>query len=277
MEYVPPFYIIFLTVLLGCAGEDKKSSGNSENPSGDGDNQAYLSGLWVGITEENTTTSTTPVEVNTHIIFVEDVAYVLREDEALVGGYDQDENGATQLNTSIYTYSSTDIINRFFVGNNSNVALEVSALFATDSQMIATYDTSQRAGIMNLMLDKEQESNINLSAVEGSWDTVDSETFINNLGGFIGFNKETSCRWEGELSAMSNTLMALEIHRENCTEFNGDAKGFALIDGEGDIHFLAEKSTRLLWMRFEPVAPTTPTATPDTEETETEDPQTAEI
>ncbi len=251
---------VIALLMAGCAGEDKKS--NNSNPTTDpGPQPIILSGLWVGEVEEQVGSATATL-VPSHLLFHQSRVYILRTDEAQSGTYELIEEGHIRLDTDVYDYAAPDDDNLFYIGSDNGANLDLAALLVGDNQLVASYHTSARAGLLNLQLDTEQEDNLTFKALAGQWDTTDSETFFDSKGYYLGFDATTSCRWEGQASIVTASIMAITMLRENCDEFNGDSQGLALIDGDGSLHFVSEKSNAILWMRFEPATGTT---TPDTE------------
>lgn len=252
-------FIVCIAFLSACGGDDSSSSEAAPEA-------VILSGLWIGITEENTTASSTPTEFDTYLLFDQDLVYVLREDEALLGTYEIENNELSTFTMDVYPYANPDVDNEFYVGTDDTNDLVLSALQATTSKYVINYNNASRAGRIDVDLDTAQVSSITVSSVVGEWDTTDSTMVINTDGGFSGWNSATSCQWEGNVSVLNSTLLRLQIQRENCLEFNVNgvnlAEGLAFVDGNGELHFLATNASDLLWMQFSAVAAT---ATPTTE------------
>ena len=261
-------HLIGLSFLLTACGGGSSSSSETNEPE-----VIVLSGLWIGITEENTTTSTTPTEFDTYLLFDEDLFYVLREDEALLGTYAIEDNELSTFDMDVYPYANPDTDNEFYVGTDDTNNLTLSALQATSSKYVINYNNATRAGRIDVDLDTAQVSGITVATVVGEWDTTDATMVVNADGGYSGWNSDTSCQWEGNVTELNNTLLRLQIQRENCLEFNVNganiAEGLAFVDGNGELHFLATNASDLLWMQF---TASTTTATPTTDtETETEE------
>lgn len=234
-----PFIIIliFTMAITGCGSEDSSTGGGS----------ITYDGLWVGETEEDTITTAIP----TYLLFDEETVYILREDEAQIGDYTMDANGLITMDTDIYSYAAPDIINQFFIGLDSTQNLSLSALIVTDEDMVINYNNATRAGRTTLLLDSGQTTSITTLTVAGGWTTTDATMQISSDGGFSGWNSATSCQWEGRLSKLNNSLLRLNIERENCNEFNvTNAEGVAFVDGESVLHFVALDNNDFLWMQF---------------------------
>ena len=97
---------------------------------------------------------------------------------------------------------------------------------------------------------------MSLKRVRGTWKTTDSIMYINDAGGLQGSDSATGCQWKGKLRTLSGDFLTLSIERKLCDSFNQPVdlptEGFAFIDGEGDLHFIAEQPNEFLWMKFEP-------------------------
>ena len=249
--------------LIACGGSSDGSSDSGTTAT------RILTGLWIGVTEENTGTSTTPTEWVTYVLFDQDVVYVLREDEALLGTYTIEDNDLSTFTMDVYPYANPDTDNEFYVGTDDTNDLVLSALQATSSKYVINYNNATRAGRIDVNLDTAQVTDLSINTVIGTWETDDSSMEISADGGFSGWNSATSCQWEGNLSALSSTLLRLQIQRENCLEFNVNgvnlAEGLAFIDGNGEMHFLATNATDILWMQFTATTSTTTTTTETTE------------
>ncbi len=224
-----------------------------------------LSGFWTGNTTENL--GAVQTEIVTFVLFHEDDVYILREDEAQLGAYTIEDNGHSDLLVDVHTYTNPDAVNFFFVGTYNNIKLQQDALLATELDLVINYNTLTRAGRMELVRDVEQQLELSFERTSGSWTTTDATMEVEADGGFNGWNANSSCQWEGTMTRLTSSLFSLNIGRENCLEFNmpfdetGPANGIALIDGNGILHFIAIQSTRVLWMRFDPVAVAAATAT----------------
>ncbi len=237
-----------------------------------------LTGFWQGSTFENV--GIVQSTVVSYALFHEGMAYLLREDEIQKGFFTVKENGHSDLIMDLYPYIAPDNINFFYVGTYNNSNLPMDALQNTELDLVINYNDTNRAGRMILELDVDQQLEISLERIAGEWKTLDAQMVISPDGGFNGWNANTSCQWEGTLSLLTSDLYSLNLGRTNCTEFNivlDEATelipnitpdGFALIDGDGVLHFIATEDPRILWMRFDPVAvaattdTTTDTTTP---------------
>lgn len=235
---------------------------------GGSDSPAQLTGLWLGSTQEQGVTEA----LTTSVLFFEDQVFVLREDEAHVGTYTILENDSALLDTTVYSYGTPDTENNFYVGTRGSDRIEVDALFASADVLFLNFDGSSRSGSATLTLDTGLVTNISLTRVRGTWGTTDSVLYINDEGGIQGSNSATGCQWKGTLSSLSSNFLKLSIERNLCDEFNQAADsptdGFAFIDGEGSLHFIAEQPNEFLWMQF---TSDTTTATDETEEEEVEE------
>jgi hypothetical protein len=252
-------------LLTACGSESDSETTGVSNPE--------FSGLWVGVTEENLGAAASPTEIPTFVLFHNDLVFLLREDEAQVGTYLIEDNDLSTFEMDVYPYASPDTDNKFYVGTDDSNNLTLSALKATPTQFVINYNNTTRAGRIDVDLDNNQVSGIGINNVQGEWTTTDASMIVSSDGGFSGWNSATSCQWEGNLSALTDTLLALQIQRENCTEFNitgtNFAEGMALIDGTGALHFLATNASDILWMQFTSTAQT-PAQEPETEEAEEE-------
>ncbi len=235
-----------------------------------------LTGFWVGSTVENV--GIVQSTVVSYVLFHEDTAYILREDESQLGGVAATgETGRSDLLMDIYPYASPDDINFFYVGTYNNIKMPLDALQNSELELVINYHDNIRSGHMDLALDVDQQLEVTLERAAGKWNTTDAELVISSDGGFSGWNSQTSCQWEGDLSLLTTNLYSINIGRSNCSEFNitldeasvevpeVTADGFALIDGDGVLHFIVTEFPNILWMRFDPVAATVVTET----ETET--------
>lgn len=262
--------LVYLTCLVACitlisaCGALDDSSGGSDTTGG------LLKGLWVGETEEQGVGEA----LTTFVLFVEEKVFILREDEAQIGSYEVKENGSAALDTIIYSYATPDTDNQFYVGSRTSNRFTMDALFASSESLFINFDGAGRSGSITTALDSARVSNLDLSRTRGIWSTTDSILYINDEGGFQGKNSATGCQWKGHLSSLSAGFLQLNIERKLCPEFNQSAgnpsSGFALIDGEGILHFIAEEGNEFMWMQFESdgtaTAPDTPTEEPTEEE-----------
>ncbi|GAA6134365.1 hypothetical protein NBRC116188_11540 [Oceaniserpentilla sp. 4NH20-0058] len=251
------FYMLTAYMLWGCGALDESSSTEVPAPTED----AQLTGLWVGVTQEQGTTE----DLETQVLFINDTVYILREDEAHFGSYTLNSNGSALFETDVYTYNTPDTDNQFFVGVRGNIQLDMDALFATNDDLFINYEGSNRSGSITLELDSARENNLTLTRVSGQWDTTDSVMYINDVGGLQGSDSATGCQWKGDLTPLTDDLLSLSIERQLCSDFNqstdSPVDGYALVDGEGLLHFVAQQPNQLLWMRFESSSTTTTTTT----------------
>lgn len=264
MAVVKYFLIAVFACITGCGALDgSSSSGPTE-----------LKGLWLGETEEQDVTEA----LTTTVIFFKEQVFVLREDEAHIGTYEALDNNSALLDTTIFTYAAPDTDNNFYVGTRSSNRIEVDALFATEQSLFINFDGNGRSGSAILELDTGRINSMTLKRVRGTWKTTDSILYINDAGGLQGSNSATGCQWKGKLTTLSDSFLKLSIERKLCASFNqsvdSPTDGFALIDGEGNLHFVAEQPNEFMWMRFEPdTTATVDTETEDAaEETAEEDP-----
>jgi len=264
MKAAPIIYLIVgLTLLSACGALDDSGGGDASTAEG------LLKGLWIGETQEQGVSEA----LTSFVLFVEEKVFVLREDEAQIGSYEVKENGSAVLDTTIYSYATPDIENQFYVGSRTSNRFTMDALFATSESLFINFDGAGRSGNITTTLDSARVTNLDLSRTRGTWSTTDSIMYINDEGGLQGTNSATGCQWKGRLSTLSSDFLKLDIERKLCAEFNQSAgnptSGFALIDGEGTLHFIAEEGNDFMWMQFESDGAVT---TPDTgDETPTEE------
>lgn len=244
MTVVKSLLIGMCVFAAGCGAFDDSSS--SEPPT--------LNGLWLGETQEQGVTEA----LTTSVLFFENKVFILREDEAHLGTYSILENDNALLDTTVYSYSAPDLDNNFYVGTRTSNRIEVDALFASTQLLFLNFDGASRSGSATLNLDTGRSSNMSLTRVRGTWTTTDSILYINDAGGIQGSNSATGCQWKGKLSTFNDDFLTLSIERKLCPEFNQAVDvptgGFALIDGEGSLHFIAEQPNEVLWMKFAPEA-----------------------
>lgn len=255
-------------LIIGCGAlDDSGSSDDSESTSA-----MKLIGLWIGSSEEQGSTA----EIDTQVLFLDETVFVLRDDEAHIGTYMVSSNGSATFETDLYTYNAPDTDNQFYTGSRNNTQFDMDALFATSSDLFINYESTARSGSITLALDNAREDNLTLNRISGQWDTADAIMYINDEGGLQGSNSATGCQWKGNLSTIKNDLLALRIERKLCPDFNqtvgSPVDGFALIDGEGVLHFIAQQPNQFLWMRFDSATTTTTTEETETEETTEEAP-----
>ena len=249
----PGFSHVLCMVLL-CGFMSACSDSGSDDPVV----PPVLSGFWAGSTTENL--GTVQSTIVSFVLFYQEDVYILREDEAQLGGYAIEDNGHSALLLDVHPYNNPDAINFFFVGTYNNIKLPLDATFIEDLDLVINYNTLTRAGRMELVLDVDQQLDLPLTRAAGDWKTTDGVMKVNTDGGFSGWNAATSCQWEGTLSPLTSNLLSMRIERENCLELNvpfddtAPPNGLALIDGDGILHFIATQSPRVLWMRFDPVA-----------------------
>lgn len=248
-----PLFLILLFpfILIGCGSDDSQSPLPKE-----------FSGLWVGTITE--TIGATDTDFDTFLLFDGPNIYILREDEALIGDYEDEGNGHLIIETEVYTYAAPDTDNNIYVGVRSSNRIEVESLFSTVNTLYGTYEATTRTGSISLQIDTGLEDNLDIDRVSGTWETTDTVLYINDQGGFIGNGND--CRWEGDITKLSNTFLTLQIERQGagCDTFaqpDGSLEeGLVFIDGEGALHFLVHANNDFLWQRFGPG--TTTTATP---------------
>ena len=272
MKLKPVVLHSLLFLVTACGALDEGSDSNDNGPSANA-----LSGLWIGTTEEQGVTEA----LDTLVVFIDEQVFILREDEAHLGNYLTSDNGRATMEADIYTYATPDTDNQFYVGNRSNSQFDMDALFATSESLFINYEGNSRSGSMTLELDVARDDNLTLARVAGQWDTTDSVMYINDEGGLQGSNSATGCQWKGHLKTFKNDLLTLSIERKLCPDFNqtigNPVDGYALIDGEGILHFMAQQPNQFLWMQFESASGTTaPTDTPDETEETTEEAAAAE-
>ncbi|NVK37913.1 MAG: hypothetical protein HWE18_08315 [Gammaproteobacteria bacterium] len=261
MHAVKSFILLACMTCSGCGALDESSDSSSDDAAPVG---ATLKGLWIGETEEQGATAT----IETQVLFYQDRIFILRDDEALIGTYVVEPSGGASMDTEIYTYNTPDTDNEFYVGSRSANRIELDALFATDRDLFMNFDGASRSGSITLLLDTGRVSNLDLSRVRGQWGTQDSVLYINDEGGFIG--SALGCQWKGQLNPMNADFLALKIERKLCDAFNqpidSPVDGFAFIDGESNLHFIAEQPNEVLWMQFQAETATTTDTTDTTEE-----------
>ena|GEM_PF-2118699 len=240
--------VVALLILAGCGALDDSSGGGGPG---------HLSGLWLGDTNESGGATDA---VPTVLLLHEGFAYLLRDDEAQLGPIMPGTNDQSSIDMDVFAYANPDTDNMFFVGVDNNANLMLDMLQANAEKVVITYNDGVRSGRAELALDSAQVRNVSLSIVEGAWKTADAQMDISTNGGFNGWNSATGCQWRGTIDALNNTLYKVEIVREECTEFNPSenipAPGLALIDGEGDLHFIIHDQRDMLWMQFQSAAPT---------------------
>ncbi len=267
--------ISLLSILSACGGDnptnaDTDADGVSDNvdafPSdsletldsdgdGIGDNSDYFPNnsnnntFWVGKTTENIGA---PPSIISYALFYNDNVYILREDEAQLGNYSIEEDKISML-VDVYPYDNPDAVNFFYVGTYNSTELPLVGILIKDMHAAIGYNTLARIGAMNLEQDVDQQVAVTLARAAGEWKTTDAVMSINANGSFSGWNSNTSCQWEGTLVLLTGNLLALNIERNNCLEFNTVSDGLAFIDGDGVLHFISTKSPNVLWMRFDPV------------------------
>ena len=240
--------LLILMVSLTLAGCGSDSEGGS----------AEFNGLWTGTITE--TVGATDTEFAVFLLFDGPNVFVLREDEALIGDYEDEGNGHLTIDSEVFSYATPDTDNNVYVGVRSNSRIEIESLFATEITLYGTYEATSRTGSMSLDLDTGLVDDINIERVTGTWETTDSVLYINDLGGFIGNGND--CRWEGDITGLSNTFLKLNIERQGagCDTFlqpeNSLVEGLAFIDGEGSLHFLVHDNNNLLWQQFDAAAAT---------------------
>ena len=101
------------------------------------------------------------------------------------------------------------------------------------------------------------------------WTTAKYQLRIDREGGFIILDtSDSGCVSNGRISLLDNTnsLMVLNISRDKCEEFNGNASGYAAINLDGELEFYSKLGNSLLFMTF--AAPTSTGSTTTTETTE---------
>lgn len=261
--------VMTLLILTGCGALDDSSGG-----SGPG----HLSGLWLGDTNES---GGATEAVPTVLLLHDGFAYLLRNDEAQLGPIMPGTNDQSTIDMDVFAYATPDVDNMFFVGVDNNANLILDMLKANDEKVVITYNDGARSGRAELLLDSAQVRNVSLSIIEGAWKTTDAQMDISAGGGFNGWDSETGCQWRGTVNALNNTLFKLEIIREECAEFNPSenipAPGLALIDGEGDLHFIIHDQRDMLWMQFQSAAPTVTAPADDAAEEAVEGEAEAEV
>ena len=247
--------IVTLLILAGCGALDDSSGGAGDS---DATTPGQLSGLWLGETNEigGTATAAIPSVLLLHNGF----AYLLRDDEAQLGTIMPGTNDQSSIEADVFSYANPDTTNMFFVGRDSNTDFILNMLQANSEKIVITYNDEVRSGRAELLLDSAQVRNVSLSIIEGAWKTTDSNMDISAGGGFIGTDSKTGCQWRGTIDTLNDKLFQLNIIREECTEFNPSenipAPGLALIDGEGNLHFIIHDQKDMLWMQFQSAAPT---------------------
>ncbi len=261
MQAVKSLILIAFITCSGCGAldEDSDSSTTGSTPVG-----ATLKGLWMGETTEQGASAA----IVTQVLFYQDRIFILRDDEALIGTYVIEPSGSANMDTEIYTYSAPDTTNEFYVGTRTANRIALDALFATDRDLFMNFDGASRSGSITLTLDTGRITNMDLTRVRGQWGTQDSVLYINDEGGLIG--SALGCQWKGQLNPMNGDFLALKIERKLCDAFNQAADspvdGFAFIDGESNLHFIAEQPNEILWMQFQAATTTPVTDTTDTTE-----------
>ncbi|EAT12204.1 hypothetical protein HF888_05310 [Bermanella marisrubri] len=252
------YLVVLMTFLflVACGALDDSDDGSSTGTTD-------LDGLWIGTTSEYVGSTTTATEFDTIVLFNNQNVYLLRTDEAQIGSYEITSNGASDWDLELFPYANPDVDNNFFVGTRNADRFQVDGLFASDTRLVLNYDNTNRRGTAILDLDTAQANDLNVKRVQGEWSTTDSIMYINQEGGFIG--NIQGCQWEGSLSENTGSTLNVSIVRRNCSEFNPvvsrPSQGFAVLDGTGSLHFMAEQDNSFLWMKF---TPSTAAPTPDT-------------
>ncbi len=270
--------ISLLSILSACGGDPTNADTDGDSVSdnvdafpndsletldsdgdGIGDNSDYFpnnsnnNSFWVGMLTE---APFSLPNIITYALFYNDQVYIQRKDEAQLGTYNIEETEINML-VDVYPYDNPDAINFFYVGTYNHTELPMAGFFFNDKYndkyLALGYNTLDRMGALSFEQDMDQQVEVTLARAAGEWKTTDAVMSINANGSFSGWNTNTSCQWEGTLALLTGNLLALNIERSNCLEFNTVSDGLAFIDGGGVLHFISTKSPNILWMRFDSV------------------------
>lgn len=247
--------------------EEKEEDTNPINSSGVevDDASLGLNGFWVGGFNQTETLKL--------LIYNGDV-FGIDADKAFFGTVDSTAESSFQFTLLGYSLSYLDTVNEEYASDGGAISYTIDGrLFNfAELEIAASFDTNDAPfGEFNVINDKSYSSNSSLSSLVGMWTTAKYQLRIDREGGFIMLDtSDSGCVSNGRISLLDNTnsLMALNISRDKCEEFNGNASGYAAINLDGELEFYSKLGNSLLFMTF--AAPTSTGGTTTTETSEEE-------
>jgi hypothetical protein len=258
-----------LLLLSACLPEEKDDT-NPTNSIGEevDDTSLALNGFWNGGLDQT--------ETLRMLIYNGDV-YGLDSDKAFFGTLESPSAEEVDFELTAFPFSYEDATNNEYVADGNTTSYIINGLLATNTTVVGDFETDGgEFGSLTINNDGTFSNNSSLTSLAGKWTTTDLEMNITSRGRFHGVNNGTNkdCSFEGQFSLLNvgDVLMAISINRRNCDDFNGDATGFAALNGDGNLEIYSKMGSSLLFMTL--TAPTSAggSTTPDTEtpeETET--------
>lgn len=239
---------VTLFLLSACLPEEKEDSNpvNSRGIEVD-DASLALNGFWIGGFNQTETLKL--------LIYNGDV-FGIDADKAFFGTVDSSSESAFQFLLLGYSLSYQDDANDEYASDGSAITYTIDGRLFNFSELeiAASFDTNDALfGEFNVTNDDSYSNNSSLSGLVGMWTTAKYQLRIDRDGGFIILDtSDSGCVSNGRISLLDNTnsLMTLNISRDKCEEFNGNATGYAAINLDGELEFYSKLGGSLLFMTF---------------------------
>jgi hypothetical protein len=264
-NYLKTLYVLlFLALITGCIAEDKKDENPTNSEGETVDNTALaLNGFWNGGFDQTETLRV--------LIFNGDV-YGLDEDKAFFGTVESPSHEILEFDLVSYPLATNDPINNEFIADGSATQyLADSALLVNARQIVGTFSIGTVGTPSDVFLENDETFPNNQSVAsltKGKWTTSAYSMFISISGNFDVSSSDVTkrCVFVGNFVNIntSNSLMAINIRREGCVEFNGESSGFAAINTEGELEIYSKMGSSLLFMTFTAPVSAGNTTTPET-------------
>jgi hypothetical protein len=258
-------FLSSLLLLTACLPEEKEET-NPTNSTGNevDDTSLALNGFWNGGLDQTETL---------RILIYNGDVYGLDSDKAFFGTLESPSAEEVDFELTAFPFSYEDATNNEYVADGNTISYRINGLLATNTTVVGDFETDGgEFGSLTINNDGTFSNNSSLTSLAGKWTTTDLEMNITHRGRFHGVNNGANkdCSFEGQLSLLNvgDALMAININRRNCDDFNGDATGFAALNGDGNLEIYSKMGSALLFMNL--TAPASPggSTTPDTEEPE---------
>jgi len=253
-----------LLLLSACLPEEKEDLNptNSDGVEID-DTSLALNGFWNGGLDQT--------ETLRMLIYNGDV-YGLDADKAFFGTLESPTIEEVDFTLTAFPFSYQDSANNEYVADGNTTSYTVNGLLATNITIVGDFSTDGGLfGSITITNDGTFSNNSSLTSLAGKWTTANLELNITSRGRFHGVNNGATkdCSFEGQFSLLNvgDALMALTMNRRNCDDFNGDATGFAAINGDGELEIYSKMGSSLLFMSFTAPAASGSTTVPDTDTT----------
>jgi hypothetical protein len=259
--------LFFLVLITGCIAEDKEDK-NPINSVGEevDDTSLELNGFWNGGFDG---AESLRVLINNGDLYGLDTSTT--DAKAFFGTIESPSNEILKFDLLSYPLAMNDPVNKEFIADGSATQyIADSALLVNSKQIVGTFSIGNIGTPSDILLENDETFSNNQSVAslaKGQWTTSVYSMFISVNGNFVVSSSDETkrCNFTGNFSNIntSNSLLAININREGCVEFNGDSLGFAAINAEGELEIYSKMGSSLLFMTFTAPASSGNTSIPE--------------